>query len=109
MLASFARLTVIIAAFAALGCRSESEGSTPIGQVRAKVVSSFSPLSGPPGTVVTLLGADFTGAVEVTFANSTGYQTASDSGVSAIFTVVNDTKITATVPSGTVSGFIRVM
>ena len=49
----------------------------------------FSPASGPPGTVVTLEGVGFTGATDVYF----GY-------TSIPFTLVSDTQLTTTVPSG---------
>jgi len=52
-------------------------------------VASFSPSSGPVGTVVTLSGSDLMGATAVTF-----------NGVEATYTVVSDTQITATVPGG---------
>jgi hypothetical protein len=56
-------------------------------------ISSFSPTSGPVGTTVTIRGTNFTGATAVKFA-----------GRSASFTVDTATKITATVPSGAVTG-----
>jgi len=61
-------------------------------------ITSFSPSSGPVGTSVTITGNNFTGATKVTFG-----------GVKATsFTVVSDTKITATVPPGAVTGQIKV-
>jgi uncharacterized protein (TIGR03437 family) len=61
------------------------------------MVTSISPTSGPAagGTLVTILGSNFTGATSVTFAGKT-----------AKFTIVSDTEITATSPphaAGTVS------
>ena len=64
----------------------------------APVVQSFSPLTGPVGTQVAITGSGFTGATSVLF-----------SGVSATFTVVNDTRINATVPNGATSGVLRVI
>ena len=62
-------------------------------------ISSFTPSSGPEGTVeVTLTGTGFTYATAVDFWF----------GISASFTVVSDTQITATVPVGAVSGPITV-
>lgn len=56
-------------------------------------VTSVSPSSGSPagGNTVTITGTHFTGATSVTFGGN----------ASPNFTVVNDTTITATVPSGT--------
>ena len=61
------------------------------------VITSFSPDSGLPGTNVTINGVNFTNATGVKFAGS-----------NASFTVVNDGKITATVPANAVSGTITV-
>ena len=63
----------------------------------APTVSGFSPASGSPGTSVTVTGTGFTGASSVTF-----------NGSASTFTVVSDTQITATVPSGATSGPIAV-
>jgi hypothetical protein len=60
-------------------------------------ISSFSPASGPVGTVVSITGTYFTGTTSVKFA-----------GTSATFTVNSATKITATVPAGAVTGRISV-
>jgi hypothetical protein len=63
----------------------------------APTITSFSPMSGPVGTSVTINGTNLTGATSVRF-----------NGVSASFTVNSVTKITATVPSGATSGKISV-
>jgi hypothetical protein len=60
-------------------------------------VTSFSPTSGPVGTPVTIKGANFTNASQVTF-NDTP----------ADFTVVDDATITATVPTLATTGVIAV-
>jgi hypothetical protein len=61
-------------------------------------IQSFSPTTGPVGTHVTVTGTSFTGTKTVTFG-----------GVKATtFTVNSDSKITATVPSGAVTGKIQV-
>lgn len=60
-------------------------------------ISSFSPTSGPIGTRVTINGSAFTGATSVSF-----------NGKAASFTVVSDTQVTATVPTGAKTGPIRV-
>jgi hypothetical protein len=60
-------------------------------------ITSFSPTFGPVGTEVTILGKNFTGTVQVKFNNKW-----------APFTVHSDTRITATVQSGSKSGPIYV-
>jgi hypothetical protein len=62
-------------------------------------ITSFSPTSGPVGTVVTIRGTHFNSpvVVEVEFASH-----------DASFNVVNDTTITATVPSNATDGRIQV-
>ncbi|MFQ5865527.1 MAG: immunoglobulin domain-containing protein, partial [bacterium] len=62
------------------------------------IISSFSPTAGPVGTVVTVVGSNFTGASTVAF-NGTPAST---------FTVVSDIEINATVPSGASTGPISV-
>ncbi len=57
-------------------------------------VSSLNPASGTAGTRVTINGANFTGVTGVKAADN----------VAAEFTVNNDTSITATIPTGAVSG-----
>ncbi len=59
-------------------------------------ITSFTPASGPVGTLVTINGTSFTGATAVTF-NGTS---------AALFTVVSDSKVTATVPTGATTGKI---
>lgn len=58
---------------------------------------SFSPTSGPVGQVVTLTGTGLTQTMKVTFNNK-----------SAAFTVVSDTEVTATVPTGATTGKIAI-
>jgi uncharacterized repeat protein (TIGR03803 family) len=60
-------------------------------------VTSFFPTSGTPGTSVTITGVSLTQASHVSFG-----------GVTAEFTVNSDTQITATVPTGAVTGKIDV-
>jgi hypothetical protein len=60
-------------------------------------VTGLNPTSGPIGTVVTITGTNFVGVTSVTFG-----------GVSATFTVVSSTQITATVPAGTPPGVVDV-
>src|SRR5438046_255433 len=63
----------------------------------APTITSFTPTSGPVGTLVTISGTNFTGATTVTF-----------NGVSASFTVTSATTIQATVPTGATTGPLRV-
>ncbi|HEV8205324.1 MAG TPA: IPT/TIG domain-containing protein [Acidimicrobiia bacterium] len=60
-------------------------------------ITSFSPMSGPVGTLVTINGTNFTGATAVKFA-----------GTTAPFTVNSNTRIGATVPAGASTGRISV-
>jgi uncharacterized repeat protein (TIGR03803 family) len=60
-------------------------------------ITGFSPSRGPVGTPVTISGQSFTQTSGVTFG-----------GVTAAFTVNSDTGITATVPTGAVTGRIDV-
>lgn len=64
--------------------------------VRPKI-TSFTPTSGPVGTQVHISGSAFTGATQVTF-----------NGLSASFTVLSYSKISATVPVGATTGPIGV-
>ena|SRR5579859_6453262 len=61
-------------------------------------IASFAPLSGPVGTSVVITGTSFTGATVVSFG-----------GVPATsFSVDSDSQITATVPTGAVTGKIQI-
>jgi len=75
--------------------------TTPTGTVStlknlkvSPTVTGFNPPSGPVGTPVVITGTGFTGATKVTFAGVAATQ----------FTVNSVTKITATVPSGPLTG-----
>ncbi len=61
-------------------------------------VSGLNPSSGLVGSTVTITGTNFTGVTAVKFS----------SNVTATFTIVNDTTITATVPAGAVTGPITI-
>lgn len=61
-------------------------------------VTSFSPHSGAVGTLVTINGTGLTQTTKVTFSGNKA----------AAFTVVSDSRITATVPTGAVTGKITI-
>ncbi|GEM_PF-1629751 len=61
-------------------------------------ITSFTPTAAVVGKLVTITGKHLTGATVVTF-----------NGVTAAFTVVNPTTITATVPVGATSGILEVV
>jgi len=73
-------------------------GSSPNPYKVKPVITSFTPPSGAVGTKVTINGTGFAGTTAVTFTN----------GVTATFTIVNSTQLTATVPTGAVTGKITV-
>lgn len=63
------------------------------------VITSFTPTNGPVGTLVTITGANFTGATQVYF-NGT---------LAPVFTVVSATQITVAVPTGVSTGYLTVV
>ncbi len=63
----------------------------------APVLTSFTPTNGLPGTTVTLEGANFLGATNVSF-----------NGIAASFSLTADTQITATVPAAATTGPISI-
>ena len=79
--------------------------TTPSGALKSKqifkvipVISSFTPPNGPVGTPVTITGTGLTGATKVTFG-----------GVKAtVFTVTSGTQVTATVPTGALTGKVKI-
>jgi uncharacterized repeat protein (TIGR03803 family) len=72
---------------------------TPLKFKVSPIVTSFSPSSGPVGTVVTVNGTGLVQATAVKFG-----------GIAAtVFTVNSDVKITATVPAGAITGKIQVV
>jgi gliding motility-associated-like protein len=56
------------------------------------VITSFSPSEGPENTLITITGSNFTNAASVFF-----------DGISSSFSIINDTEITAYVPSGVIN------
>lgn len=75
-----------------------TEVSSDLSQVfPAPIITGLTPASGGVGSVVTISGQNFTNATDVLF-----------NGTPAAFSVVNSTKITATVPVGATTGAITV-
>ncbi|GAB2702909.1 hypothetical protein GCM10011495_00090 [Hymenobacter frigidus] len=72
--------------------------ATPFTVGTPPIITSFAPITGPVGTVVTITGTDLTGTTQVRF-NGT---------VAPVFTVNSATQITATVPTGATTGPISV-
>jgi len=62
-------------------------------------ITSFTPPSGAVGTMVTITGTGLLQTTKVSFGNSTPSK----------FKVVSDTEVTATVPTGAVTGTIRIV
>jgi hypothetical protein len=61
-------------------------------------ITTFKPVKGPVGTVVTIKGSSFTGTTQISFG-----------GVNATnFTVNSNTQVTATVPAGARTGKISI-
>jgi hypothetical protein len=80
------------------GTATSSTSFTVTTALSAPTISSISPTSGRVGTPVTINGSHFTGATLVTFGG----------GASATPNVVNDSQVTATVPSGAKNGPVGV-
>lgn len=72
---------------------SDSFSVTP-----APAITSFSPASGGAGSVIVIMGVNFSGATSVRF-----------NGLPATFSVDGANQITATVPAGAVSGSLQVV
>ena len=75
-------------------------GGNQLSPAKFKIVpniTSFTPTSGPVGTPVVITGTSFNGATSVKF-----------SGKAATFTVNSNTQVTATVPTGAVTGKISI-
>ena len=94
-------LTAVVPAGAKTGAVTVTTGATTLTspqtfKVKPKI-TSFTPPSGPVGTPVTITGTGLLQATKVTF-----------NKVVATFTVVSDTTITTTVPTGATTGKIAV-
>jgi subtilisin-like proprotein convertase family protein len=79
------------------GTCTSTSNSVIVTQLNPVSISGFSPATGSPGTPVQINGGDFSGTNAVYF-----------NGVSASFTVNNQSLITAIVPAGALSGSIEV-
>jgi uncharacterized repeat protein (TIGR03803 family) len=94
-------ITATVPAGALTGAVTVTTGTTTlISQQTFKVlptIASFSPTSGPVGTLVTIKGTGLKQATKVTF-----------DGKSATPTVISDTEVTADVPTGAATGKIAV-
>jgi hypothetical protein len=94
-------LSVLVPRLATTGLVSVTTPAGPGTSVAAFRVKpklrSFTPASGPTGTVVTIKGSAFTGASKVTI-----------NGTTASFLVVSDVTITITVPVAATTGLIQV-
>jgi hypothetical protein len=94
-------LTAVVPGGAKTGVVTVTTGATTLTspqtfKVKPKI-TSFTPPSGPVGTPVTITGTGLLQATKVTF-----------NKVVATFTVVSDTTITTTVPTGATTGKIAV-
>jgi photosystem II stability/assembly factor-like uncharacterized protein len=74
-----------------------SQASTTYSVVITPTITTFAPTSGPVGTSVTITGTSFSGATAVMF-----------NGTSAVFGMISDTQLTATVPMLATTGPISV-
>jgi hypothetical protein len=102
---SNSQITAIVPAGATTGPISVTKQGTTVASATnftvtpspLPTITSFNPTSGTAGTSVTIIGTGFTGASAVRF-----------NGTRATFTVVSDTRITATVPARATTGPIAV-
>jgi uncharacterized repeat protein (TIGR03803 family) len=94
-------LAATVPSAALTGSVTVTTGSTTLTSSRTfdvtPTTTSFSPPSGPVGTLVTINGTGLKQTTKVTF-----------NGKSASFTVVSDIELTATVPTGATTGKIKV-
>ncbi|HNG34733.1 MAG TPA: putative Ig domain-containing protein, partial [Blastocatellia bacterium] len=79
-------------------CFGERTYTLTVNAPPCPTVSGISPNNGAVGATVTITGANFTGVTAVKFSNN----------LSAGFTIVNPTTITATVPTGAITGVIAI-
>ena len=89
---------LIVASIALVVATGSVIGAAPVFAVTSPPkITSFTPISGPAGTSVTVQGSNYIGTTAVAFNNA-----------AASFTVVSATQISATVPSGARTGPISV-
>ncbi|WP_456441006.1 IPT/TIG domain-containing protein, partial [Psychroserpens sp.] len=87
--AIFCALLVCHQSFA-IKAKNNTVGETVSSLCPAPILTSFTPLSGPENTIVTINGSNFTDATTLEF-----------DGINATFSIINDTEITAFLPTGT--------
>ncbi len=92
-----ARLFALALTLLALALALPAGAAASPGAAAAPTITSFTPHTGPVGTVVLLMGSGFTGARRVTLGRA-----------EAAFTVHSDESIVLTVPAGALSGPISV-
>jgi hypothetical protein len=99
---TFGSMTAIVPAGATTGPLAISTGdgshSAAVPFYVTPTITTFTPVKGPPGTMVTITGSNFTGATNVAFG---GLPAAS-------FEIVNNSTITAVAPLGKSNGQIRI-
>jgi len=93
---SFLRYTGASAALGSLWLASCSKKEDPAAVVSLPLITSFTPTSGMPGTMVTITGTSLSGVTAVALGT-----------LATTFTVVSDTSITFTVPGAAQSGTIK--
>ena len=88
------------------GNTSEFSACSPVIAAAAPVVSAFTPSSGPFGEPVTITGAGFRWVTGVSF--SDGNLNTSSGGIYAAFTIIDNGRISTSVPFGARDGYVRV-
>lgn len=98
MVSSFARLGLIAALVALLGCGGGGGGSAPPPPPATPTISSVNPAHGSPGEAITLTGTNFTSVSAVAFNGRAAFS----------YNVASATQINAVVPGDATTGAIQV-
>lgn len=110
-----------IKAVVALGASGNVSVTTPLGNatiagftfIPGPLITSFSPTSAGPGTLITITGSNFTGVTNVLFGDNPAYHINVVSPTTIIATVDNgfsgDVKVTTNIGTTTASGFTFIM